>query len=119
MAWVRIYSTMIDDGNHEADEKEVIVLQVRLNENHTIDTEMQAFGYIEEYSEDTNTYLKYPFILQFESKKENMAKLDYGGWDTETTAKINILTKHIKNNETFTLFADSEYIYRIEQVTQI
>jgi hypothetical protein len=79
------------------------------------------FGYIQDFDEDLNQYLKYPFFSQVIS---GYLVFDLGGYAKGEIGKTNLLEKEILPNELFTYFdgldddAD-EWTYRINKVTQI
>ena len=115
---------MIDDGEHNSDENTVIVLQVKLDEYNRINSNSQVFGYTQEWSEDSNSYLKYTFILDFEQAKAVQGKMNYCGWDNKTDNRLNIHKKEIKENELFTWFESLEedgeqVVYKIDRVSHI
>ena len=83
MACYRIYSTMIDDGSHQADKNTSIVIHAKLNNEGSLDSEMEAFGYSKAWDEESG-YQKYPFILKYEQSREQSGKFDFAGWDSET-----------------------------------
>ncbi|MCI5210389.1 MAG: hypothetical protein D3910_16735 [Candidatus Electrothrix sp. ATG2] len=117
MFWVRIYATMIDDGDHQADKQETIVVMTRLHDDYRIDRSIQGFGYVQEYTEESDSYVKYPFIFDAQNRGQR-ASLNYEGWDPDSITEINILDKKVREEEVFTLFVDrEEYVYRIDHVT--
>ena len=64
MKWLRIFSTLIDDGEHQSDDKCHLVINVKINKNKKIEQNIEFFGYQRDWDEDSGTYLKYPFILE-------------------------------------------------------
>ncbi len=122
MACYRIYSTMIDDGSHQADKETSIVIHAKLNNEGSLDSEMEAFGYAKAWDEESG-YQKYPFILKHEQGKKQSGKFDFAGWDNETDDRTNIFLKTIKEGETFTYFemteGEAETVYRIDSVLEI
>lgn len=124
MKWLRIFSTLIDDGEHQSDDKCHLVINVKINKNKKIEQNIEFFGYQRDWDEDSGTYLKYPFILEFAKREKVTGKINYGGWDNKSDNRINIFNKEIKINETYTFFefadgVEREYIYRITNVSPI
>ena len=118
MIWVRIYSSMIDDGDHQPDKKEVVVILTRLKDNYEIDTDVQGFGYVQEWTDESESYQKYPFVFDVLKNKKGMARLNYEGWDPKEILEVNIASKEIREKEVFTLFSgEKEYTYRIDRVS--
>jgi len=122
MSCYRIYSTMIDDGDHQPDEKTTIIIHAKLDEEEKIDSQMEAFGYSNAWDGEVG-YQKYPFILKYQGNQKITGKFDFAGWDSETDDRTNLYDKTIKKGETFTYFEVSaggtETVYRIESVLEI
>ena len=128
MAWYRIFSTMAEENGERAEDGNTkIVMHVRLDDDNRIDRRIQTFGYCQEYDEDNDNYLKYPFILEFDDRNE-AGIIDYAGWELNSQNRLNIYNKVIKENEYFTRFEDrdemglranNEYIYIIDRVVPI
>jgi hypothetical protein len=122
MGCYRIYSTMIDDGDHQPDSKTTIVIHAKLTDEGKLDSQMEAFGYSNAWDEEVG-YQKYPFMLKHQGNRKQTGKFDFAGWDSETDHRTNLFEKTIRKGETFTYFEVSsggaETVYRIESVLEI
>jgi len=121
MTWKRIFATFAGDQESEQDKKATIIIHAKVDDKNLLDKSIQMFGYIQDFDEDLNQYMKYPFL----SKVINGALVfDLGGHSEGEIGKTNLLEKEITQNELFTYYDGldedvDEWVYRIENVTDI
>jgi hypothetical protein len=100
------------------DEKQRIVFIGRQGSDGKLDETSEYFGYVEDWNNEREIYLRYPFTMG--QLKDQNAILDWGGWDFETKTIIDVFLRRIVPGERITRTENTErWDYLIKDITAL
>jgi len=90
----------------------------RQNSDGKLDDDFEYFGYVTDWTEDTQNYLRYPFTMAHMGNQD--AIVEWGGWDLETQTSINVYQRRIVEGEKIVRReANEQWAYTVTEVTAI
>lgn len=78
---------------YDEDKRQDIVFVGRQNSDGKLDDDFEYFGYVTDWTDDTQNYLRYPFTMAHMGNQ--YAIIEWGGLDLETRTTINVFQRRI------------------------
>lgn len=105
-------------ATYDEDERENIVFIGRQSSDGKLDESFESFGYVTDWTEESQSYLRYPFtMVQMENQE---AIIEWGGWDFKTQTSINAFQRRIVAGEKITRReANQQWPYTVKDIIAI
>lgn len=95
----------------------IVIAAAVTSENHLLPEADAAFGYLYDWDDESENYLRYPFVLEPIDAKH--ARLSWGDFD-ETRTELDVMGRRLVVGETFTRRENNEStVYRIHSIEAV